>query len=117
PVYTYSYREAVIDGYLVDHEPPFKIKTKLSDQGIVWKKGEDLHIFKNDTSEVELHKAPDEIKVDVEQFNRKVITEPFNRVVCETLAREIDPASPHKTLIFCANDAHADLVVTLLKQA
>ena len=30
PIYTYSYREAVIDGYLVDHEPPFKIQTALS---------------------------------------------------------------------------------------
>ena len=25
PVYTYSYRDAVIDGYLVDHEPPVQI--------------------------------------------------------------------------------------------
>ena len=34
PVFTYSYREAVIDGYLVDHEPPIRIGTKLSDGGI-----------------------------------------------------------------------------------
>ena len=27
PVYTYSYREAVIDGWLVDHDPPYKINT------------------------------------------------------------------------------------------
>ncbi|MCX6880676.1 MAG: helicase-related protein [Verrucomicrobia bacterium] len=38
-------------------------------------------------------------------------------VVCEYLATELDPASPQKTLIFCANDAHADLVVRLLKVA
>jgi type I restriction enzyme R subunit len=117
PIYTYSYREAVIDGYLVDHEPPFKIQTALSKKGIVWKKGDDVEVFKSDTSEVELFKAPDEIKIEVEQFNRKVITEPFNRVVCEYLAKELDPASSEKTLIFCANDVHADLVVTLLKTA
>jgi type I restriction enzyme, R subunit len=29
PVFTYSYREAVIDGYLVDHEPPIQLKTQL----------------------------------------------------------------------------------------
>ena len=40
PVFTYSYREAVIDNRLVDHEPPFLIKTKLSEEGIVWKRGE-----------------------------------------------------------------------------
>ena len=40
PVYTYSYREAVIDGFLIDHDPPYIIKTKLSEEGIIWEKGE-----------------------------------------------------------------------------
>jgi len=117
PVYSYSYREAVIDGFLVDHEPPFRIKTELSEQGIIWEKGEELSVYKSDTSEVDLFEAPDEIKVEIEQFNRRVITEPFNQVVCEYLAKQIDPASSQKTLIFCANDVHADLVVKLLKKA
>jgi type I restriction enzyme R subunit len=117
PLFTYSYREAVIDGYLVDHDPPFKIETELSKKGIVWKKGEEVKIYKSDTSEIKLATAPDEIKIEVDQFNRKVITKAFNRVVCDYLAKELDPASPRKTLIFCANDAHADLVVDLLKKA
>ncbi|MGL5020198.1 MAG: type I restriction-modification system endonuclease, partial [Luteolibacter sp.] len=117
PVYTYSYREAVIDGFLVDHEPPFKIKTELSEQGIVWNAGDEVQIYKSDTSEIELHTTPDQITIEVENFNRKVITEPFNKVVCEYLAQEIDPAAPGKTLIFCATDVHADLVVKLLKEA
>jgi type I restriction enzyme, R subunit len=117
PIYTYSYREAVIDGFLIDHDPPFKIVTKLSKTGIVWKKGDDVAVLKNAASEVELFKAPDEIKIEIEEFNRKVITKPFNREVCKYLAKELDPASAQKTLIFCANDAHADLVVTLLKAA
>jgi len=117
PVYTYSYREAVIDGFLIDHEPPYIIRTELSEGGIVWEKGEEVEVFKPDISELELFNTPDEIKIEVEQFNRKVITEPFNRVVCEAIAKELDPLSPQKTLIFCANDAHADLVVTLLKKA
>ncbi|MCD6388099.1 MAG: type I restriction-modification system endonuclease, partial [Desulfobulbaceae bacterium] len=29
PVYSYSYREAVIDGWLIDHEPPHQFETKL----------------------------------------------------------------------------------------
>jgi len=77
----------------------------------------EVELYKPDTSKIELSQAPDEIRVEVEGFNRKVITEPFNRVVCEYLATEIDPSSPQKTLIFCATDAHADLVVKLLKDA
>lgn len=117
PIFTYSYREAVIDGYLVDHEPPVQINTELSTSGIVWKVGEEVTIYHAHRNQLDLFTTPDEIKLDVEDFNRKVITESFNRVVCEFLAQELDPSSRQKTLIFCVNDAHADLVVHLLKQA
>ena len=117
PIYTYSYREAVIDGYLVDHEPPVQINTELSANGIVWKVGEKVPVYDPKRNQIELFTTPDEIKLDVEDFNRKVITRAFNEVICNYLAREIDPASRQKTLIFCATDAHADLVVDLLKQA
>ncbi len=117
PIYTYGYREAVIDGYLVDHEPPIQIMTNLSTTGIVWQAGVQIPVYHPDSSQIDLFTTPDEIKLDVEDFNRKVITEAFNRVVCEVLARELDPSSRQKTLIFCVNDAHADLVVALLKQA
>ncbi len=116
PIYTYSYREAVIDGYLVDYEPPIQIMTELSAQGIQWKAGEDIKVFNGRYNQIELFKTPDAIKLDVEDFNRKVITESFNRVVCEYLAQELDPFSRQKTLIFCATDAHADMVVNLLKK-
>ncbi len=117
PIYAYSYREAVIDGFLVDHEPPVQIKTELSTSGIVWKIGEQIPIYKPGSDQLDLYTTPDEIKLEIEDFNRKVIVESFNRVVCEYLATEIDPTSPQKTLIFCATDAHADQVVDLLKQA
>jgi len=117
PVYTYSYREAVIDGYLVDYEPPVQIKTELSTQGIKWKAGENIKVFDGRYNQIELFRTPDEIKMDVEDFNRKVITQSFNRVVCEYLAQELDPATRRKTLVFCATDAHADMVVDLLKKA
>jgi type I restriction enzyme, R subunit len=117
PVFTYSYREAVIDGYLVDHEPPMQIRTQLSKRGIAWKVGEEVKVYDAQRSQIDLFTTPDEIKIEVEGFNRKVITESFNRVICEYLAQELDPSSRQKTLIFCVNDAHADLVVALLKQA
>jgi len=117
PIYNYSYREAVIDGYLVDYEPPIQIETILSMQGITWKAGENIKVFSGQYNQIELFKTPDDIKLDIEDFNRKVITESFNRVVCEVLAQELEPASRQKTLIFCATDAHADMVVDLLKKA
>lgn len=117
PIYTYSYREAVIDGFLVDYEPPVQIKTELSTDGIAWQVGEEVKVYDVRRNEIDLFTTPDVIKLEVEDFNRKVITEPFNRVVCDYLAQEIDPASRQKTLIFCATDAHADMVVDLLKKA
>ncbi|MBD2357035.1 type I restriction-modification system endonuclease [Tolypothrix sp. FACHB-123] len=117
PVYIYSYREAVIDGWLIDHEVPFKIRTKLSEEGMVWNAGEQMEFFNPQTGQLDLVHAPDEVKIEIEQFNRKVITEDFNRVVCEALAQHIDPSLPEKTLIFCATDGHADIVVNQLKQA
>ncbi|MBC2731495.1 type I restriction-modification system endonuclease [Thiobacillus sp.] len=117
PIYTYSYREAVIDGFLVDYEPPIQITTELSANGIQWKVGENVQVYDTKRDQIELYKTPDAIKLDVEDFNRKVITKNFNEVVCEYLAQELDPSSRRKTLIFCATDAHADLVVDLLKQA
>jgi type I restriction enzyme, R subunit len=117
PVYVYSYREAVIDGYLIDHEPPIRIKTALAEDGIIWAQGEAVQVFDGVTGQLDLINAPDEIQIEIEQFNKRVITEPFNQVICEQLVKFIDPALPEKTLIFCANNDHADLVVDLLKQA
>jgi type I restriction enzyme R subunit len=117
PVYSYGYREAVIDGYLVDHEPPVQIRTQLSSEGIVWQVGDQVGVYNAQKHAVDLYTTPDEIRLAIDDFNRKVITESFNRVVCDYLAGELDPAAQQKTLIFCVNDAHADLVVVLLKQA
>lgn len=117
PIYTYSYREAVIDGYLIDHEPPVRIETALAQAGIRFQAGEEIEILDTRTGAIDLAHTPDEISFDVEDFNRKVVTVPFNRVVAEELARHIDPDLPGKTLVFAISDAHADIVVEELKRA
>lgn len=117
PIYTYSYREAVIDGYLVDHEPPVQITTALSQAGIIFKRGEELEVINPHTGQIDLTHAPDEISFQVEEFNKKVVTLDFNRVVAEELAQHIDPSLPGKTLIFAVSDAHADIVVDAIKKA
>jgi type I restriction enzyme R subunit len=117
PVYTYSYREAVVDGFLVDYEPPIQIYTELSKDGMHWKVGEEVKVYDAGRNQIDLFKAPDAIDLNVEDFNRKVITRSFNEVVCQYLAQEIDPTGKRKTLIFCVNTDHADLVVDVLKAA
>ena len=41
-------------------------------------------------------RLPDEVDFEVEQFNKGVVTVPFNRAVAEELAKYIDPAIPTK---------------------
>lgn len=117
PIFTYSYRQAVVDGYLIDHEPPVRIETALARSGIVFEKDQQLDLLNTRTGEIDLAHAPDEIRFDVEQFNKQVVTTEFNRVVAEELANHIDPALPDKTLIFATTDAHADIVVSTIKKA
>jgi type I restriction enzyme, R subunit len=117
PIYTYSYREAVIDGYLIDHDPPLRIETELSRDGIHFTRGEQLPLLDAVTGKIDLTHAPDDLDFQVADFNRRVITRPFNQVVCEELAKNIDPSLPGKTLIFAATDGHADIVVDELKKA
>ncbi|MDD9267854.1 type I restriction-modification system endonuclease [Paenibacillus sp. GCM10023248] len=117
PIYKYSYSEAVLDGFLVDHEPPYLFQTELSQLGITFEKDEEVEVYDVDKGEVELEKMEDTVHFEVEQFNRRVITEPFNRAVLNKLTEYIDPTGKEKTLIFAATDQHADLVVRLLKEA
>jgi len=116
PVFEYSYRQAVIDDYLCDHEPPYRLITDLAQNGMVWQKGEEVDVFHTGDKSVKKYQTPDEIKIDVGEFNKRAITENFNRVVCRELINHIDFDGPGKTLIYCVNDDHADRVVRILKE-
>ena len=117
PVFTYSYREAVADDWLIDHEPPVRYETLLSKHGIHFSKGESVEALNLGTGEVQTAELEDELNFELESFNKRVINEDFNRVICEQLAQELDPNGEEKTMIFCATDAHADMVKRLLDQA
>ncbi|WP_373077462.1 type I restriction-modification system endonuclease [Fusobacterium varium] len=117
PVYEYSYRQAVLDGYLVDFEPPYRIITKLSQDGIHYEKGSEIKVYDSVSQEVKkIENLEDELNFDITNFNTKVITEGFNRAVCKSLVTEISPEGEEKTLIFAANDEHADMIVRILKE-
>ena len=117
PIYTYAYREAVIDGWLIDHEPPIHIATELSVGGIKWQKGEKIDLLNTTDGTIITAFAPDELNYEVEQFNKRVITKEFNKAVAQALVQYIDPTLPDKTLVFAVSDAHADMVVEQIKQA
>jgi len=117
PVYTYSYREAVADDWLIDHEPPIRYRTLLSQHGIHFDKGEQVDAINMGTGEIESAELDDELHFDLEGFNKRVISEDFNRVICDELAKELNPLGEEKTMVFCATDAHADMVTRLLNEA
>ena len=116
PVFTYSYREAVIDGYLVDHDAPHDIHTKLRDNGIEYKKGETLAIYDPNTGEIlNSDELEDDMKFEIDKFNKDIITKNFNITVFEEIAMDFNPDGEGKTLIYAVNDDHADLIVKILK--
>lgn len=119
PVFLYSYSQAVIDGYLIDFEPPVVFQTKLSQEGIKWEKGDSVKVYDpEDTKIIDAGITEDEIKVEIQGFNRHVINDSFNRVLLRELisnpAYALDPEDPKKTLIFAVNNKHADMVVDIL---
>ena len=120
PVFTYTYREAVMDGYLVDYDAPHCLATKLSTEGIHFPEGDTPPVYDTSTGEItNSAELADEVIFEVEDFNRSVITEPFNHAVLAEIARNIDPSMPQvfgKTLIYAVDDAHADLIVDILKE-
>ena len=105
------------DDWLIDHEPPIRYETLLTQKGIKFEKGENVSVINTQTGEVDTADLDDEINFDTAAFNRRVITEPFNKVICEQLAKELDPTSDEKVMIFCATDLHADMVKRLLDDA
>ncbi len=94
PVYTYSYREAVADDWLIDHEPPIRYETLLTQNGIKFAKGDEVSAINTQTGEVQ-----------------------SAELICQQLVQELDPFGDEKTLIFCATDLHADMVKRLLDEA
>ncbi|MBR4824153.1 MAG: type I restriction-modification system endonuclease [Spirochaetaceae bacterium] len=121
PVYTYSYRRAVYEGYLCDHDVPYMLSTAKSREGIHFKEGEIVPKYDPNTHEI-VNEAvlPDELNYDVEKFNDQIVVPDFNKKVFDELTEKYlildSPDSFGKTLVFAVNDAHADTIVDVLKK-
>ena len=117
PIYNYSYRDAVIDGYLVDYDAPHIIKTELNQHGIHHEKGESLARYNPVTKELlNPEELEDELDFDVEEFNKNVLTPSFNKVTLAEIAKHIDPESEEKVVVFAVNDRHAEEIVRILRK-
>lgn len=117
PIFTYDYRTAVIDGFLVDHDAPHIIKTKLSEEGITFEAGTTVPIYDPVTKQImNSDELDDDLKFEVDKFNKEVVTENFNKTVLAEIAKDIDPNEDGKTLVFAVDDSHADMVTRILQE-
>jgi len=101
PVYTYSLKEGVNDGFLT----PFKVKriqTTLSDYIYT----SDDQIIEGDVEEGKIYKEP--------EFNRTIEIVEREKYRVGVVLKEIN--QNEKTIIFCANQGHALLVRDLVNQ-
>jgi len=90
------------------------LKTQLSESGIRYKKGDLITTCNPVTSELtDSELLADELNFDIDNFNRQVVNENFNRVVLEEIAADINLEGAGKTLIFAVDDKHADLIVQI----
>lgn len=117
PVYTYTYREAVADDWLIDHEPPFQYKTELNTQGIKIKAGDQITLWDAEKDKLDTAELEDELNFDVENFNRTVITPEFDAVVAKAFSQKFDPNGDAKAMVFCVNQAHAERFKIKLDEA
>ena len=101
PVYTYSLKEGIQDGFLT----PFKVKRIQTTL--------DEYVYTDD-DEV-LDGEPESGKLYTEgDFNRKIVIKERELKRVQEMLKAMNPSE--KTIVFCANQAHAALVRDLINQ-
>lgn len=124
-VYTYSYQQAVGEGFLVDYDP-VAIESQVTLQGTFLRPGEAVALQDRETGAIRYEELEDERELPPSDIDtqwaapdrdRKVVAE----VVAELLRREQERGHFPKTLVFAHNDlphvSHADRLVELLRDA
>jgi type I restriction enzyme R subunit len=103
PVYTYSLKQGIEDGFLT----PFKVKriqTTLDEY--VYSPDDDVLEGQEEIEEGEVYEEKD--------FNRKIVIKEREKKRVELMLESIN--IKEKTLVFCANIAHAGLIRDLINQ-
>ena len=101
PVYTYSLKEGIQDGFLT----PFKVKRIQTTL--------DEYVFTDD-DEVLQGEPESGVVYGAGDFNRKIEIKERERKLVQEMLKAINPSE--KTIVFCANQAHAALVRDLINQ-
>ena len=101
PVYKYSLKEGIQDGYLT----PFKVK-RIQTTMDEYVYTSDDEILDGEVEEGYVYKEKD--------FNNKIVIEQRERRRVQEMLANINPQE--KTLVFCANQAHAAMIRDLINQ-
>jgi len=101
PVYKYSLKEGIQDGYLT----PFKVK-RIQTTMDEYVYTSDDEVLDGEVEEGYVYKEKD--------FNNKIVIEQRERKRVQEILANINPQE--KTLVFCANQAHAAMVRDLINQ-
>lgn len=102
PVFVYSLKEGIQDGYLT----PFKVK-RIQSTVDEYVYTSDDEILEGEVEEGKVYKESD--------FNRRIVIEQRERKRVEELLNTINPYE--KTIVFCANQAHAAQIRDMINQA
>ncbi len=122
-IYEYGYKQAVLDGYLVDYDI-VAIESDVRMKGIFLREGETIDQIDPETGSRIIDVLEDEREFDVDTIERKITSIDSNRKILEeikTLALEHEERYGRfpKTLIFAAQDiphiSHADQLVDLAR--
>lgn len=122
PVYHYRYDEAARAGHVIDAAPPVVIRPDqiaVSPHQLAPPSGQKF----NETEQISaraLYQLPDRIVSEstrTDSFARTVESYSFNRAACASLAADLDVGGPGKTLVYCVDHDHADMVTGLLREA
>ena len=117
----YTYPQSVADGVNVDFDL-YRIKTQISDQGSSIEAGTIVPTVDRRTRVQRFETLDETLEYTDKQLDRAVTAKAQIRLVLETfrnrLFTEIFPGrtTVPKTLIFCKDDAHAEEVVTTIRE-
>jgi type I restriction enzyme R subunit len=101
PVYTYSLKEGIQDGFLT----PFKVK-RIQTTMDEYTYTPDDEVLEGNVEEGKVYTESD--------FNKKIVIEARERKRVQDMLASINPNE--KTIVFCANQAHAAMVRDLINQ-
>ena len=103
PVYTYSLKDGIKDGFLT----PFKVKRiQTTMDEYVYTGDDDILAGEEEITEGEVFEEKD--------FNKKIVIEEREKKRVQLMLDSINPKE--KTLVFCASIAHAGMVRDLINQ-